>query len=322
MKLPQLRIGNLRPKYPIVQGGMAVRISTAPLAAAVAEVGGVGTIAGTGMTEEELRQEIREARRLTGGIIGVNVLFAVKNFARLVKASMQEGIDFIVTGAGFSRDMFSWGRETGVSIIPIVSSARLAKLAERLGAAALVVEGVEAGGHLGTDRPLGEILPEVREAVDLPLIAAGGIADGKDAAEMFSRGAAGVQMGTRFIASKECTAPQAFKKMCINTKPEDIILIDSPVGMPGRAVRNELTEALQAQNPPPIRACDDCLKRCSRHYCILDVLNRAQRGDVTGGLVFSGTSASRIREILPVAEIIPKLISEMENTGSFYPDPR
>ncbi|NLJ33359.1 MAG: nitronate monooxygenase [Firmicutes bacterium] len=312
MKLPQLDIGNLLARFPIVQGGMAVRISTAPLAAAVAEAGGVGTIAGTGMSVAELRQEIKKARQLTAGIIGVNVLFAVRNFAQLIKASMEEGIDFIVTGAGFSRDMFTWGRKRGVPIIPIVSSARLGKLAERLGAAALVVEGVEAGGHLGTDRPLREILPEVREAVDLPLIAAGGIADGRDAAEMFVHGASGVQLGTRFIASVECTAPQPFKEMCVNTRPEDIVLIDSPVGMPGRAVRNELTEALLAQNPPPIVTCDHCLKRCSRRYCILDVLNKAQRGDVKGGLVFSGISASKIKEILPVAEIIKRLIKEVE----------
>jgi nitronate monooxygenase len=201
MKLPRLRIGDLTPRFPIVQGGMAVRISTAPLAAAVAQAGGVGTIAGTGMTSGELREEIRQARRLTTGIIGVNVLFAVRNFAELVKTAISEGIDFIVAGAGFSRDMFSWGREARVSIIPIVSSARLARLAEKLGAAALVVEGTEAGGHLGTDRPLREILPEVKRAVDLPLIAAGGIADGADAGEMFALGADVVQLATRFIAS-------------------------------------------------------------------------------------------------------------------------
>lgn len=313
MELPELHIGNLLPKFPIVQGGMAVRISTAPLAAAVAEAGGVGTIAGTGMSVEELQSEIRQARRLTGGIIGVNVLFAVRDFANLVQAAIKEKIDFIVAGAGFSRDMFIWGKEAGIPIIPIVSSARLARVAEKLGAAAVVVEGTEAGGHLGTERPLREIVPEVRRAVKIPLIAAGGIADGDDGAEMFALGADGVQMATRFIASEECPVPQAFKDMHVNVDPEDIILIDSPVGMTGRAIRNPFSEALQAKEPPPIEACDGCLKRCSRYYCILDTLRRAQQGDVTGGLVFSGTSATRIKEILPVAEIIRRFVAGVKN---------
>jgi len=184
MELPGLYIGNLKSKLPIVQGGMAIRVSTAPLAAAVADAGGVGTIAGTGMSVEELVGEIREARRLTRGIIGVNVLFAARNFAALVKAALKEKVDFIVSGAGFSRDMFAWGKEFNVPILPIVSSVRLARLAEKMGAAALVVEGKEAGGHLGTGEPLVKLLPEVRRAVGSPLIAAGGIANGKEAARM------------------------------------------------------------------------------------------------------------------------------------------
>jgi nitronate monooxygenase len=313
MRLPQLRIGNLLPKFSIVQGGMAVRISTAPLAAAVAAAGGVGTIAGTGMSVSELQQEIRQARELTRGIIGVNVLFAARDFANLVKTAIKEKVDFIVAGAGVSRDMYAWGKEGGVAIIPIVSSARLAKIAEKMGAAALIVEGTEAGGHLGTDRPLREILPEVRRAVKLPLIAAGGIADGFDMAEMFKLGADGVQLATRFIASNECTAPQNFKEMHLNVRPEDIILIDSPVGMTGRAIRNQLSASLQANNPPKIAACDGCLKRCSRYYCILEALRLAQQGDVDNGLVFSGTSAEKITAIAPVAEIISTLVKEAES---------
>jgi NAD(P)H-dependent flavin oxidoreductase YrpB (nitropropane dioxygenase family) len=154
MQLQELRIGKLRVAVPIIQGAMAVRISTAPLAAAVANEGGIGLIAGTGMSLEELRNEIRNARNLSKGIIGVNVLFAVSEFASLIKGAIEEKIDLIVSGAGFSRDMFAWGRERNVPIVPVVSSARLASLAEKLGAAAVVVEGKEAGGHLGTDRSL------------------------------------------------------------------------------------------------------------------------------------------------------------------------
>lgn len=309
MELPTLKIGNRTARYPFVQGGMAVRVSTAPLAAAVAEAGGVGTIAGTGMTLDELREEIRWAKRQTQGIIGVNVLFAVKNFANLVKTAISEKVDFVVSGAGFSRDMFGWGKESGVSIVPIVSSGKLARIATNLGATAIVVEGAEAGGHLGTDRPIREILPEIRQATDLPLIAAGGIATGEEAAELFTMGADGVQLATRFIASEECAAADEFKRMHLSVRPEDIVLVDSPVGMTGRAIRNPFSEALSRGDLYQDVACDDCLKRCTRAYCILDALDRARKGDVDHGVVFSGTSAARVHDILPVKEIMAQLVA-------------
>jgi NAD(P)H-dependent flavin oxidoreductase YrpB (nitropropane dioxygenase family) len=309
LELPTLKIGNLTARYPFVQGGMAVRVSTGPLAAAVAEAGGVGTIAGTGMTPDELRGEIRHARSKTKGIIGVNVLFAVRNFAELVKTAISERVDFIVSGAGFSRDMFAWGKESGTSILPIVSSAKLARIATSLGAAAIVVEGAEAGGHLGTDRPIREVLPEVRQATSLPLIAAGGSATGEEAADLFARGAQGVQLATRFIASEECTAADEFKKMHLRAKEEDIVLVESPVGMTGRAIRNRFTEALSRGELVQDVSCDDCLKRCTHAYCILDALDRSRKGDVDHGVVFSGASAARINDILPVREIIAQLVA-------------
>ncbi|MGL4521040.1 MAG: NAD(P)H-dependent flavin oxidoreductase, partial [Bacilli bacterium] len=151
MTLQPLTIGNFTAQLPIIQGGMAVRISTANLAAAVANEGGIGIIAGTGMSTTELREEIRKARSMTDGPIGVNVLFAVTQFSELVQAAMDEGIDLLISGAGFSRDMFKWGKESNTPIVPVVSSLRFAKLAERFGASAIVVEGKEAGGHLGTE---------------------------------------------------------------------------------------------------------------------------------------------------------------------------
>ncbi len=313
MQLPKLKIGNMIAKYPVVQGGMAIRISTAPLAAAVAEAGGVGTIAGTGMSLEELAAEIRQARKLTRGIVGVNILFAAKNFAQLVTTSLREKADFIVSGAGFSRDMFAWGREFKTPIIPIVSSARLARLAEKMGAAALVVEGVEAGGHLGTDQPLKRILKEIRETVKIPLIAAGGIATGDEAAEILSLGADGVQLATRFLASHECTAPQNYKEAHVGVNPEDIVLIESPVGLPGKAIRNSFSERLARDQLVEEKKCDTCLKKCSRRFCIFAALNRAQQGDLENGLIFSGESAVKIREILPVGEIMRNLVEGIEN---------
>jgi nitronate monooxygenase len=144
---------------------MAVRISMAPLAAAVAEAGGIGLIAGSGLSVDELRAEIRKAREKTSGVVGVNIMVAVRIFKDLVQAAMAEGADLIVAGAGFSRDVFSWGKAAGVPVVPIVGSVRVAKLAERFGASAVVVEGFEAGGHLGTDRLMLDLLPEIVEAV-------------------------------------------------------------------------------------------------------------------------------------------------------------
>ena len=310
--LPVLRIGDRVARYPFVQGGMAVRVSTGRLAAAVAAAGGVGTIAGTGMSCEELRSEIRYARSQTDGIIGVNVLFAIRDFAALVRTAIEEKVDFIVSGAGFSRDMFRWGKESGTSIISIVSSGRLAAAATRLGAAAIVAEGGEAGGHLGTFRPLKEVFREVREATDLPVIAAGGIVTGEEAAEYFRLGADGVQLGTRFVASDECAAADAFKKVHLGLKEEDIVIIQSPVGMPGRAIRNRFTDSLQVVEPHERLNCQGCLKHCSRQYCILEELALAQKGDVENGVLFTGTGATRISQIKPAAEIVAELVEGAE----------
>ena len=311
MKLPELRIGSLRPQLPIIQGGMAVRISTSRLAAAVAAEGGIGVIAATGMDVDELRREIRRARELTRGIIGINCLFAVRNFAQLVRAALEEGIDLVLSGAGFSRDMFQWGRSFGTPIVPIVSSARLARTAEKLGAAAVVVEGKEAGGHLGTDESMRKIVPEVVEAVDIPVIAAGGVVDGRDVVEAFSLGASGVQMGTRFAASEESGAPPNVKQLYLNARHQDVVLIESPVGLPGRALKSPFWEKLTGGEDLGPENCSACLKKCSGRFCILEALNRAQQGDLERGLVFVGEYVEKIKEILPVKAIFQKLMQEI-----------
>ena len=185
MKLPELRIGKLVAKVPIIQGGMAIRLSTARLAAAVANEGGIGLIAASGMPFDELRHEIKLARKLSPhGIIGINVMVAAREFKGIVTTAIEEGIDLVVAGAGFSRDMFAWGKASGTPIVPIVSSAKLAKISQSLGASAVVVEGAEAGGHLGTNRSSRLIVPEICAAVDIPVIGAGGVLHGEDVAEM------------------------------------------------------------------------------------------------------------------------------------------
>ncbi len=302
---------NISVKYPIIQGGMAVRVSTAPLAGAVACAGGVGIIAATGMTIEELRREIREARKIAGsGTIGVNVMFAVRNFAELVKTALQEKVDLVVSGAGFSRDIFSWGREAGIPILTIVSTSRLAKIAEKYGAAAVIAEGSEAGGHLGTELSTREIVPSIKEAVKIPVIAAGGITYESDIVEMMKLGADGVQMATRFVLSRECTVADSFKTHYLNAREEDVVIIKSPVGLPGRAIRNVFSEALARGESPDIN-CDDCLKMCSREYCILEALENSRLGHIDQGVVFSGQNVFKMKEILSVKEIFNSL------TGAF-----
>lgn len=314
MKLPELRIGHLVAKIPIIQGGMAVRISTGRLAGAVAKEGGIGLIAASGMSFDELRDEIRLARSLSGGqgIIGINAMVAARQFLDLVKTSISAGIDLVVAGAGFSRDMFQLGKDAGVPIVPIVSSVRVAKLSQALGASAVVVEGNEAGGHLGTDQSMRDLVPDIKKSVSIPVIAAGGIIDGRDIVEAFKLGADGVQMGTRFAASEECAAAPAFKEMYLKAKKEDSILINSPVGLPGRAIINPFAEKSLAGTTPKPEECIACLKHCAQNFCIINALVRAQQGDVETGLVFAGEHVYRIKEILPVKEIFKRLLKEVE----------
>ncbi len=313
MKLPVLKIGKLIAKVPIVQGGMAIRLSTARLAAAVASEGGIGLIAASGMEFDELRQEIRLARKLTQGkgIVGINAMVAAREFLGLITTAAQEKIDLIVAGAGFSRDIFAIGREYGVEIVPIVSSVKLAKISEKLGASAIVVEGTEAGGHLGTQQSIKEILPDIVKSVRIPVIAAGGAITGSDVADLLNLGANGVQMGSRFAASEESNGAPALKDFYLRMTKEDVVQIDSPVGYKGRAVRNPFAQlSLENKAPRPTK-CDACLKHCNHSFCIIRALTRSQQGDVETGLVFTGANMWKIKEILPVREIFRRLKEEI-----------
>ncbi len=313
MNIPQLEIAHMKPKVPIMQGGMGVKISLSGLASAVANAGGIGIISGTGIPIDELKYHIRKARELTKGLgyIGVNVLFAMNDFAETIKVAMEEKVDFIISGAGISRDMYSWGKQYNVPVISIVSSAKLAKISQRLGASAVVVEGFEAGGHLGTDRPLFDILPEVLETVDIPVIAAGGIITGKDVARALKMGASGVQMGTRFVASVECDAPNAFKQKYIECKKDDTVLVKTSVGLQGRAIQNSFTKSISGDQKLKINKCYSCLKQCSYRFCTLDSLMTSVEGDVENGLVFAGSRVHEIDEILPVQTIITNIVKDL-----------
>jgi len=317
MKLPKLRIGHLISKIPIIQGGMAIRISTGKLAGAIAKLGAIGVIGASGLEFDELRTEIRKAREIAGkaGILGINIMFVAREFLGIVNTAIREKIDLIITGAGFSRDIFKIGRESNTPIVPIVSSSRLAKTSEICGAAAVVVEGKEAGGHLGTDRSIKEILPEVRKTVKIPVIAAGGITTGCDIVEMLKSGADGVQIATRFVLAEECNAAKEFKEVYQRAKKEDVVIITSPVNMPGRAIRTAFVDKLLKKEAPKPIGCDYCLKKCSLEYCIIQALINSQRGDVEHGIVFSGENVWKIKNknIRPAKEILEELVKEAED---------
>jgi NAD(P)H-dependent flavin oxidoreductase YrpB (nitropropane dioxygenase family) len=222
----------------------------------------------------------------------------------------------IVTGAGFSRDVFKVGKDHNVPIISIVSSPEFGRLAERSGADAIVVEAKEAGGHLGTDRPLRELFPEVRKVVKkVPLIAAGGITDGHEIAEMLGKfGADAVQMATRFVLTKECDVSDRFKQAYLNARKEDVVLIESPVGLPGRAIRNPFLERLFSGGDVYDGECRrGCLKSCSHNFCIIDRLEMSRSGETEEGLVFTGENVWRIKDIPSVKELIDRLVAEAES---------
>lgn len=313
MNLPVLKIGNKVATIPIVQGGMAIRLSTARLAGAVANEGGVGLVAASGLPFDQLRAEIRLARKLSNGhgMIGINAMVAAREFKGLITTAAEEKVDLIVAGAGFSRDMFAVGKEFNVPIVPIVSYAKLAKISEKMGAAAVVVEGTEAGGHLGTQRSIKDILPEILEAVNIPVIAAGGAITGSDVADLLKLGASGVQMGSRFAASEESNGAPYLKEFYLKMTKEDVVQIDSPVGFKGRAVLNPFAKSVMEGHPLKPTECDSCLKHCSRSFCIIRALTRAQQGDVETGLVFTGANMWKIKEILPVHEIFRRIKEEL-----------
>ncbi|MFO7816047.1 MAG: nitronate monooxygenase [Halanaerobiales bacterium] len=307
MDFPKLKIGNLVPKYPIIQGGMAIRISMADLASAVANEGGIGVIAGTALPVNELKREIKKAKRKTDGILGVNIMFAAREFKKLLKGSIEAGIDLIISGAGFSRDMFTIGKEYDVPVVPIVSSLRLAKISEKLGAAAIVIEGGNAGGHLGTEKEAIPLIKKIKDKIKIPIIGAGDIVTPEDIDNMFKLGVDGVQMGTRFLASEEANIADNFKKLCVKAKKEDIVRMMSSVGLPANAIRTRFTELIKEGKAPKPVSCNRCLKKCTEEFCIRDALLRARKGDLEEGVFFTGEGMWKANKILSVKEIFKKI---------------
>lgn len=348
--MKSFRIGTFEIELPIIQGGMGVGVSLGGLAAAVAGRGGVGVIsaAGLGLLYPEhggtfvenslhgLREEIRKARRLTGGVIGVNVMVALTHFAELVCTAIAEKADVIFAGAGLPLDLPSYRTEDSTTaLVPIVSSARAARLIcdkwwERYRCLpdALVVEGPKAGGHLGFKPEqiddeayaLERLVPAVVEVArsyadrkEIPVVAAGGISTGGDIARFLKMGAAAVQMGSIFVPTVECDASTAFKETYIAARKEDVRIIQSPVGMPGRALDGEFIRRVGEGLERP-RGCPyHCIKTCDytkSPYCIIRALHRAARGDLSHGYAFAGAEAHRAQRIRTVGEVIERLREE------------
>ena len=341
---------NKKIRFPVIQGGMGVGISLSGLASAVANEGGIGVIssAGLGLLYKRtpadyvkdsiwgLKEELRKARELTKGSIGVNVMVALSNFADMVRTSIAEKADVIFSGAGLPLDLPSFlTPDSKTLLVPIVSSARAAKIICQKWLAnynylpdALVVEGPKAGGHLGFKKEqieneeysLERLVPEVvsiasqySDKKEIPVIAAGGISTGEDILRFMKLGAAGVQIGSLFVPTAECDASPVFKQVYVDSSQKNTIIIQSPVGMPGRALDSNFIRSVNEGKQQPKGCPFHCIKTCDytkSPYCIILALYNAAKGNMDKGYAFAGANAYLAEKISSVKEVIQKLKDE------------
>lgn len=348
--LKSVQIGNKRLEVPVIQGGMGVGVSRSRLAGTVAAEGGMGVIstAQIGYDEEGFEHEqaecnkraihkhIEMAKEIAGnrGMVGVNIMVALKHYKEHVQEAVKAGADAIISGAGLPVELPKLIGDSDIKIAPIVSSKRAAQLILKLWAHRynrtsdfLIIEGPKAGGHLGFSREQLDHIEdleydhEIREIIavkkeyekkfekEIPVFVAGGIFDRKDIDHMIKLGADGVQIASRFVATEECDASDAYKQAYIQAKKEDIQIIQSPVGMPGRAVRNKFITEIEKEKKR-IRKCYNCLEKCdpkTTPYCITKALIDAVKGDVEEGLIFCGENTDRIHEITTVHRLMQEL---------------
>lgn len=344
-----LIIGDLTAKIPVIQGGMGVGISLSRLAGSVAACGGVGVIstAQIGWREPDFRQhpfeanyraiekEIRKAREIAkGGIIGVNIMVATQRYEEYVKTAVKAGVDLIISGAGLPIDLPKYVEGTKTKIAPIVSSLKslnvICRMWERKYKKApdlVVIEGPKAGGHLGFSREeldtftdesydgvIRSIIEKVKEygekfSKKIPVVVAGGIYDRADMDHALSLGADGVQMGTRFVTTEECDAAPEYKQAYLQAEKEDICIVQSPVGMPGRAIKNPFMDRVKTEKCR-IEHCYHCIVTCRPAeipYCITQALVNAAEGRVEDALLFCGSNAYRSHKIETVEDIMIEL---------------
>ncbi len=351
-ELEPLIIGDSQIRIPIIQGAMGVKVSTASLASAVANCGGAGTIASVGLgcgTEENetnfikasregLEKEIRQVKESTQGIVGINIMVALSNYEDLARTAVREKADFLVSGAGLPLNLPEFTEGTSTKLVPIVSSARAADLILRVWRKrynrlpdAIVVEGPLAGGHLGfksedlespkenmLENLVIDVLKVVKEyerelRINIPVIAAGGIFDGKDAAKFLRLGAKGVQIATRFVATFECPVADEFKELYLAAGEEDVVIIKSPVGMPGRVIRTKFIDRVMHGDREPVKCSYRCIKTCdpkTAPYCIAKALFNAVIGNLDKAVVFAGSNVSRVEKIVSVEELMDGIVGE------------
>lgn len=349
MKFHELKIGNKTARIPIIQGGMGVGVSRSRLAGAVAGEGGVGMISSAqiGYDEPDFETDVRGCniraiekhvklakQQADGGLVGVNVMTALRHYAEHVQAAVRAGADLIVCGAGLPVDLPELVKDADTKIAPVVSTRKSASVLLRLWdkkykrtADLLVIEGPKAGGHLGFspdqlqhisaqeyDNEIREILTEKKiyedkYGVAIPVVAGGGIFDQSDIRHMMELGVDGVQIATRFVATEECDASPAYKQAYIQAEEKDIVIIKSPVGMPGRAIRNDFIRRAE-QGQIPVKKCLQCIKRCRPDeipYCITQALINAVQGNLDQGLIFCGAETGRVKELTTVAALMREL---------------
>lgn len=289
-------------EYPIIQGGMAW-VADYHLAAAVSEAGGLGLIGAASAPAEVVREQIIKAKELTNKPFGVNVMLMNPNADEVAKVIVEEGVKVVTTGAGNPSKYMSMWKEAGVKVIPVVASVAMAKLMERAGADAIVAEGMESGGHIGAATTM-TLVPQVVDAVDLPVIAAGGVADGRGLAAVFMLGADAVQMGTRFCVAEEAITHEKYKDRIIKAKDIDSEVTGMSHGHPIRALRNNMTKEylrLEKQGTPFEEL----------EYLTLGSLRKAvMEGDVVNGTVMAGQIAGLVKKKQTCKEMMDEIIAE------------
>jgi NAD(P)H-dependent flavin oxidoreductase YrpB (nitropropane dioxygenase family) len=349
--MKRLNIGGLIPRLPIIQGGMGIAVSLSGLASAVANEGGIGVISavGIGMLEPNyrrkfresnkisLRKEIRKAREKSDGVIGVNIMMAISDFDDLLNIALEEKVDVVFIGAGLFLKRPEMPEGCTTKFVPKVSSARAARVifnywADKYNCVpdAIVIEGPMAGGHVGfkknellnVQKPLHQLIEETVEVmkpfeerfnIEIPVIAAGGVYSGNDMYEALEAGASAVKMGSRFVTTTECDVSDAFKQNYLKATSEDIVLIDSPVGLPGRVITSSFVKKIQAGETMPVNCPWKCLKTCDYKkapFCIASALFNAAQGNLDEGFSFAGSKAYLADRIMSVKETISQIMQE------------
>jgi len=353
MNFNSLKIGNLIAPIPVIQGGMGIGVSSSNLAAAVANAGGIGIISAAqlGYNEDDFEKNPLEANlralkkhialaksKAVNGIIGINAMVATSNYEDHIRAAIDAGVDLIISGAGLPTMLPKLVKDSSVKIAPIVSSLKAAKVIlklwdrhDNIAPDLVVIEGPKAGGHLGFkveeledenldfDKIVTDIIDETKKYAEkynkeIPVVVAGGVFDGYDIAKYLKLGASGVQMATRFVVTEECDASQTYKDAYLKCTKEDVQIVKSPVGMPGRAIRNPFVKRTLTEREK-ITHCYNCLTPCNpavTPYCISKALINAVKGNLDDGLIFCGENASRLTKMTTVQELMDELVSEIK----------